>query len=105
MIVVIANWPARRIHHWTTLLQARAIENQAAVVGVNRCGADPNLRYNGRSVVVSPHGHFVADAGEVEGVVTAATDPEEIRQWRRDFPALADIRAVPVSHRNDGLRR
>jgi len=105
MFVVIANWPARRIHHWTTLLQARAIENQAAVVGVNRCGADPSLAYNGRSVVVSPHGHVVADAGEMERVVTAAIDPEEIRQWRRDFPTLTDIRAVPVSHRNDGHRR
>ena len=105
MFVVIANWPVRRIHHWLTLLQARAIENQAAVVGVNRCGADPSFTYNGRSVVVSPHGHFVTDAGEVEGVVTVTIDPEEIRQWRRDFPALSDIRVVPVSHRNDGPRR
>ena len=105
MFVVIANWPVRRIHHWTTLLQARAIENQAVVVGVNRCGTDPSLTYNGRSFVVSPHGHLVTDAGEVEGVVTAAIDPEEIRQWRRDFPALTDIRAVPVSHQNNGPRR
>ena len=105
MFVVIANWPARRIDHWTTLLQARAIENQATVVGVNRCGTDPNFPYNGRSVVVSPHGHVVTDAGEVEGVVSVAIDPEEIRQWRRDFPALSDIRAVPVSHRKDGPGR
>jgi len=105
MFIVIANWPARRIDHWTTLLQARAIENQATVVGVNRCGTDPNFPYNGRSVVVSPHGHVVNDAGEVEGVVSVAIDPEEIRQWRRDFPALTDIRAVPVNHRDDGPRR
>ena len=105
MFVVIANWPVRRIDHWLTLLQARAIENQAAVVGVNRCGTDPSLTYNGRSVVVSPHGHLIADAGEGERVVTAAIDPEEIRHWRRDFPALSDIRALPPGYRNDGPRR
>ncbi len=105
LFVIIANWPVRRIHHWLTLLQARAIENQAAVVGVNRCGTDPRFSYNGRSVVVSPHGHVIADAGEGERVVTAAIDHEEIRRWRREFPALSDIRAVPVPHRNDGLRR
>lgn len=102
LFVVIANWPVRRIHHWLTLLQARAIENQAAVVGVNRCGTDPRFSYNGRSVVVSPHGHVIADAGEGERVLTAAIDPEEIRRWRREFPALSDIRAVAVPHRNDG---
>ena len=95
LFVVIANWPVARIHHWLTLLQARAIENQAAVVGVNRCGSDPRFTYNGRSVVVSPHGHIVADAGEREHIVTATIDPGEIRAWRREFPALADIRPVP----------
>lgn len=105
LFVVIANWPVRRIHHWLTLLQARAIENQAVVVGVNRCGTDPSYTYNGRSVVVSPHGHLIADAGEGERVVTAAIDPEEIRQWRGDFPALSDIRSVPPGYRNDRRRR
>lgn len=95
MFVVIANWPVRRIDHWLTLLRARAIENQAAVVGVNRCGTDPRFTYNGRSVVVSPHGHVVADAGERERVLTAAIDADEIRSWRREFPALRDIRALP----------
>jgi len=90
--VVIANWPVRRIHHWLALLQARAIENLALVVGVNRCGTDPTSTYNGRSIVVSPHGHVVADAGEKQRVVAVAVDGEEIRQWRRDFPALADMR-------------
>ena len=92
MFVVIASWPARRYHHWLTLLEARAIENLAAVVGVNRCGDDPSFSYAGRSVVVSPHGHVIADAGERERVVTAVIDPEEIRGWRREFPALRDMR-------------
>ena len=90
--VVIANWPVKRIHHWLALLQARAIENLALVVGVNRCGTDPTSTYNGRSVVVSPHGHVVADAGERERVVAVAVDAADVRQWRREFPALADMR-------------
>jgi omega-amidase len=92
VFVVIASWPVKRIHHWLTLLQARAIENQALVIGVNRCGTDPSFSYSGRSVVVSPHGHIIADAGESERVVTARIDATEIRRWRREFPALADIR-------------
>jgi predicted amidohydrolase len=92
MFVVIANWPAKRHHHWLTLLKARAIENQAAVVGVNRCGTDPSFTYNGRSIVASPHGHVIADAGEQERVVTARIDADEIRRWRREFPALGDMR-------------
>ena len=92
LLVYIASWPVKRYHHWLTLLQARAIENLAYVIGVNRCGSDPDFHYNGRSVVVSPHGHIIADAGEQERVVQASIDPEETRKWRADFPALRDAR-------------
>lgn len=92
LLVVIASWPVKRYHHWLTLLQARAIENLAFVIGVNRTGNDPNFVHNGRSVVVSPHGHIIADAGESEQVTNARIDVEVVRQWRRDFPALRDIR-------------
>ncbi|MEZ0389787.1 MAG: nitrilase-related carbon-nitrogen hydrolase [Verrucomicrobium sp.] len=91
LFVVIASWPVKRYHHWLTLLQARAIENLAYVVGVNRCGSDPHLHYNGRSVVISPHGHIIADAGEGEGSVTARLDLEDLLQWRKSFPALDDM--------------
>lgn len=92
LFVVIASWPVKRHHHWLTLLQARAIENLACVIGVNRTGTDPHLSYNGRSVVVSPHGHIIADAGEGEGVVTAKIDAAEVARWREQFPALRDMR-------------
>lgn len=92
LLAVVANWPVKRYHHWLTLLQARAIENQAYVIGVNRCGSDPHLNYNGRSVVVSPHGIIVADAGENEGVASAALDLDDLLRWRSEFPALADMR-------------
>jgi predicted amidohydrolase len=90
--VVIASWPVKRYHHWLTLLQARAIENQAYVIGVNRCGSDPHLSYNGRSVVVSPHGIIVADAGENENLLGVELDLDDLLRWREEFPALADMR-------------
>lgn len=92
LLVVIASWPVKRYHHWLTLLQARAIENLAYVVGVNRAGSDPHLHYNGRSVVVSPHGHIIADAGESAGSVSARLDLAELQAWREAFPALRDSR-------------
>jgi predicted amidohydrolase len=93
LLLVIANWPARRERHWLTLLQARAIENQAYVVGVNRCGRDPLATYAGRSIVIDPKGILVADAGEDEGCLSAALNLAALQQWRREFPVLADQRA------------
>jgi omega-amidase len=92
LITVIANWPVTRIHHWITLLQARAIENQAYVAGVNRCGTDPRYGYNGRSIIVSPHGDILADAGNGESVIGAELDLAALLKWRNDFPALRDMR-------------
>ncbi len=92
LITVIANWPAGRIQHWVTLLQARAIENQAYVAGVNRCGTDPQLSYCGRSLIVSPRGGILADAGHGESVVHAPIDRDALLSYRRDFPFLRDMR-------------
>jgi len=91
MFVVIANWPNKREQHWVTLLQARAIENLAYVVGVNRAGTDPQLIYPGRSMVIDPHGATLVDAGAPEKIVSAEINPATVRSWRRDFPALKDI--------------
>ncbi len=90
VLVYIAAWPVKRHHHWISLLQARAIENQACVIGVNRTGTDPNFSYNGRSLVVDPHGIIIADAGEREQTLRTAMDSEVIREWRDQFPALRD---------------
>jgi predicted amidohydrolase len=89
-LVFIAAWPVKRIQHWITLLQARAIENQAYVIGVNRCGTDPEFTYTGRSLVVDPHGIIIADAAEQERVISAQIDPAIVREWRSQFPALRD---------------
>jgi predicted amidohydrolase len=92
VIVVVANWPDKRSEHWVRLLQARAIENQAWVLGVNRTGSDPTLTYDGRSCLFDPHGREVFQAGRDEQVLTADIDPAVARQWRQDFPALRDMR-------------
>jgi omega-amidase len=93
VLVYQAAWPARRIQHWLTLLQARAIENQAYVIGVNRCGQEPTAHYCGRSVVVDPHGVIIADASDGERVVTARLEKSVITDWRRDFPAVQEFLA------------
>src|SRR5579863_3864355 len=59
LIIVIASWPCMRSEHWVRLLQARAIENLCFVLGVNRCGADPSFRYDGRSCLFDPQGKEV----------------------------------------------
>lgn len=90
VLIYIAAWPARRTQHWVTLLQARAIENLAYVVGVNYCGADPNFSYLGRSVIVDPQGVIIADAAGHEHLVSSQIDPPIVRDWRAQFPALRD---------------
>lgn len=92
VLIYIASWPAKRYQHWLTLLQARAIENLAYVVGVNRCGTDPHFTHPGRSIVVDPHGVVIADAGGHEHVVTAVIEHDVLHNWRAEFPALADAR-------------
>jgi len=84
---VIANWPARRVDHWRTLLGARAIENQAIAVGVNRLGRDPHESYESSSLAVGPRGETLH-----EGAGTVVLDPESVRTWRTLFPALRDVR-------------
>jgi predicted amidohydrolase len=93
LLIYIAAWPARRIQHWLTLLQARAIENQAYVLGVNRCGQEPQSTYCGRSALVDPHGVIVADASDGERVLTCTISPQTIRNWRQDFPSVNDYLA------------
>ena len=90
VLIYIAAWPVKRIQHWISLLQARAIENLAYVIGVNRCGSDPEFTYTGRSLVVDPHGLIIADAAEQERVISAQIDPNIVQEWRSQFPALRD---------------
>lgn len=92
LFAVVANWPNKRQHHWTTLLKARAIENQAAVIGVNRAGTDPEFTYAGGSLILGPQAEVLAEAGEAPGFIRAEITPDQVREWRAAFPALRDRR-------------
>jgi predicted amidohydrolase len=92
LMIVIASWPEPRIEHWIRLLQARAIENLAWVVGVNRTGRDPTLNYVGRSCLFDPCGKPLFEADARQQVLSAEIHPLEARRWREEFPALRDMR-------------
>lgn len=89
---VIANWPAPRIDHWRTLSIARAIENQAFVVAVNRVGKDPLTTYPGASLVVGPRGEVLVEGETNEGPIQAEIHPAEARAWREKFRIWQDAR-------------
>jgi len=91
--VIVANWPAPRREHWCTLVRARAIENQAYVVAVNRVGSGGRLDYAGDSAVIGPFGEELAVAdGEVETTLHAEVDPDHVAATRARYPFLPDRR-------------
>ena len=90
--VVPANWPEPRREHWRTLLRARAIENQAYVVGVNRVGTVQNDHYVGDSAIVDPAGLVLVEASMGETVLVADVTAERVANVRKRFPFLADRR-------------
>jgi omega-amidase len=92
IMTVSANWPGTRHAHWLPLLQARAIENQCFVLGVNRVGRDQYFPYEGQSVAYGPKGEQLALAGSTECLLTVELDMEYLTSWRESFPVLQDIR-------------
>ena len=90
---VVANWPAKRHAHWRALLVARAIENQAYVVGVNRAGtAGDGTEHAGGTIAIDPLGEVLAEAGAEEETVVVDVDPEVVAATRARFPFLDDRR-------------
>jgi predicted amidohydrolase len=90
--LVVANWPDKRRHHWTALLAARAIENQAYVVGVNRVGSGDGLVYAGDSRIIEPGGEVLAAGAGQETLLLADLDPARVREAREALPFLRDRR-------------
>lgn len=91
VFTVMANWPRARQAHWEILLRARAIENQAFVIGVNRIGRDPTIKYRGGSVIIDPRGEIMTEAGDATTVLSATLDPTDLDEYRSRFPALRDM--------------
>ncbi len=92
VIFVSAEWPTVRLPQWRLLLQARAIENQAYVVAVNRVGSDPDNNFGGQSLVIDPLGQIMAIAGAHAQLVTAKLDLAQVAQVRGQIPVFNDRR-------------
>lgn len=92
LYVVVANWPEPRREHWRILLPARAVENQAYVLGVNRVGDAKQLGHAGDSMIIDPLGRTLADAGNGEGVVSADVAAATVSGIRSTLPFLPDRR-------------
>ncbi len=93
LIVVIANWPADRITHWHTLLQARAIENQCFILGVNRTGHGNSISYTASSATYAPTGELLTPAAPADtGTLYADLDLSDVARYRESFPLKADRR-------------
>ena len=92
LYVVPANWPEPRREHWRTLLRARAIENQAYVLGVNRVGAHKDLAYVGDSAIIDPLGRTLTEATLGEAVLVAEVAAASVSSVRAAFPFFADRR-------------
>ncbi len=90
--LVPANWPEARRTHWMSLLQARAIENQAYVVGCNRVGTGGSLVYSGDSRIVDPLGELLATAAHTESILLADVSPTHVAAVRDRFRFLQDRR-------------
>ncbi len=92
LLLIPAEWPAQRLHHWRTLLMARAIENQCFVLACNRVGHDGKNGFPGHSMVVGPFGEVLAEGGEGEEILFAEIDLAQVADVRRRIPSLRDRR-------------
>jgi predicted amidohydrolase len=91
ILLYVANWPKKRVLHWSTLLQARAIENQCYSIGVNRVGTDGNqLEYSGNSVVFDGLGTKRIEMDDLEAVQTITLSMPELQALRKQLPFLKD---------------
>lgn len=82
LVVVPAQWPSSRSKAWRTLLEARALENQFFVAGINRCGKDSNESFGGYSRVVSPAGEVLASATQAASLVSVTLDRQMVEESR-----------------------
>lgn len=99
VIFVIANWPESRAEHWSTLLKARAIENQCYIAGINRTGEGNGLHYQASSMVFDPYGRRIEYREQEKCIYTDKTellyadiDAQVVREYRKEFSVKSDRR-------------
>ncbi|MBW3130437.1 amidohydrolase [Hymenobacter profundi] len=97
LLLYVANWPAARRDAWMALLRARAIENVAYVLGVNRVGTDGNnLEYAGDSALLDMRGDYLVEVGNQETSITRTLRRTDLDAFREQFPALYDADTFEV---------
>jgi predicted amidohydrolase len=92
ILFVPAEWPHPRLHHWRTLLMARAIENQMFVVACNRVGISGKTEFFGHSMIIDPWGEIIAEGGEQEEIISASLQMSDVKQVRNKIPVFDDRR-------------
>ena len=99
VLIYVANWPEKRVHAWTTLLRARAIENQCYVIGVNRTGDDGNkIHYTGESIAIDAMGEILYHKKEQEDIFTVTLDKSHLEKTREKFPFWKDADEFFITH-------
>jgi omega-amidase len=101
LVLLPAEWPARRAYHWQTLLRARAIENQMFLAGCNRVGESKGEVFGGGSAVIDPWGEAVVEGGSGETLLTAEIDLDQVDAVRNRIPVFKDRR--PEIYDLDGV--
>ena len=98
VLAYVANWPAARHYAWQQLLRARAIENQACVIGVNRVGADGHgVAHAGGSAALDALGRPLVELGDAPALETVMLDLGALRELRQRFPAALDADAFTLA--------
>jgi omega-amidase len=90
LTLIVAEWPARRVAHWSKLLQARAIENQMFVAGVNKVGKSHGAKLGGCSAIVDPWGVLLVEGADAAALLTAGIDLRDAEKARRYIPVMRD---------------
>lgn len=98
VLIYVANWPERRNKAWRTLLQARAIENQCYVIGLNRVGNDgKEIYHSGDSMVIDPLGEILYHAEHIEEIATISLDKDHLNTIREKFPFWKDADSFGIN--------
>ena len=92
LVLIVAEWPEKRVDHWTKLLQARAIENQMFFAAVNKVGESKGVKLGGRSAIIDPWGKPILEGDDQPALLTAEIDLLETEKARKAIPVLQDIR-------------
>ena len=91
LAIMVANWPEKRVAHWKALLQARAIENQCFLAGVNRVGDDGyKIHYSGESSLINPKGEIIFQQAGTPFTLTFTLRKDELIEYRNAFPVIED---------------